>query len=360
MAAEAQLPIAPQFLGQAGLYRGYSAYGAVPALPYASAYSAPVNFAYGAQITALNASPAPVVAAPVESLATYGFGDNNGYGAPSAPVIASYAQAVPAPVIAEAVPAPVIAKAAPIAASHSSQYQAQDEDKNFSFGYSNINSAKQETGNAYGGVTGSYTYTDEAGVHTVNYVADHLGFRVNSDNLPVAPANLAVAPVHIAEPVLDTPAVVEAKAAFFKAYNAAKSGVVKREAQSILPQTYAGLSALNYAGYQPYSAPLAYNGFPHFNYATAPLTTAYAAAPAIAAPAIAAPAIAAPTVATPFSYHGVSPLNYAAAPAISAPAIAAPAIAAPVAYAGEVAPLREATLTTIKLNPGHATFYRVD
>jgi len=324
VAAEAQLPIAPQFLGQAGLYRGYSAYGAVPALPYAAAFSAPANFAYGAQqITALNAAaPAPVVAAPVEALATYGFGDNNGYGAPSAPVISSYAQAVPAPVIAEAVPAPVIAKAAPIAASHSSQYQAQDEDKNFSFGYSNINSAKQETGNAYGGVTGSYTYTDEAGVHTVNYVADHLGFRVNSDNLPVAPTHLAVAPVHVAEPVMDTPAVVEAKAAFFKAYNAAKSGVVKRSAQNILPQTYAGLPALNYAGYagyQPYSAPLAYNGFSHLNYAAA-----YAAAPAVAAP---------------LSY-GVSP------------------IAAPVAYAG--APAREATLTTIKLNPGHATFYRVD
>jgi len=332
VAAEAQLPIAPQFLGQAGLYRGYSAYGAVPALPYAAAYSAPANFAYGAQITALNAAPAPVVAAPV---------------------VASYAQAVPAPVIAEAVPAPVIAKAAPIApiaASHSSQYQAQDEDKNFSFGYSNINSAKQETGNAYGGVTGSYTYTDEAGVHTVNYVADDLGFRVTSDNLPVGPANLAVAPVHVAEPVQDTPAVVEAKAAFFKAYNAAKSGVVKRSAQ-----TYAGLPAFNYAGLQPYgvvgslvghangavvpvdtaevhaakvahaaaggaihSAPLAYNLAP------APLTATYAAAPAIAAPV---------------TYSGVSALNYAAAPE---------------------APLREATLTTIKLNPGHATFYRVD
>jgi len=316
VAAEAQLPIAPQFLGQAGLYRGYSAY---PALPYASSYSAPAFEV-----------PAPAV---VDALPTYGAAHNgpNGYGAPLAPVVAapvvsSYAQAVPAPVIAEAVPAPVIAKAAPIAASYtSSQYQAQDEDKNFSFGYSNINSAKQETGNAYGGVTGSYTYTDEAGVHTVNYVADHLGFRATSDNLPVAPANLAVAPVHVAEPVVDTPAVVEAKAAFFKAYNAAKSGIVKRDAQ-IVPNTYAGLTPFNYAGYQPFAAPLAYN------YA-APLTTAaYAAAPAVAAPA-------------PVTYAGVSPINYAAAP---------------VAYTGAGAALREATLTTIKLNPGHATFYRVD
>merc|ERR1712154_466116 len=156
---------------------------------------------------------------------------------------------------------------------------------------------------AYGGVTGSYSYTDEAGVHTVNYVADDLGFRVTSDNLPVGPANLAVAPVHVAEPVVDTPAVVEAKAAFFKAYDAAKSGIVKRSAQ-FLPQAYTGLSALNYAQF-----PLAYNNS--------------AAAPALQS-------------------AGLSAINYAApatvaAPAVAAPALsyaAAPAVAAPVAYAG--------------------------
>merc|ERR1712061_743791 len=78
---------------------------------------------------------------------------------------------------------------------------------------------------------------------------------MGSDNLPVAPVHLAATPVHDAAlPIapVDTPAVVEAKAAFFKAYNAAKSGVVKRSAQSVLPQTYAGLPALNYAGYQHY------------------------------------------------------------------------------------------------------------
>ena len=330
VAAEAQLPIAPQFLGQAGLYRGYSGYGAVPAVPYASAYSAPANFAYGAEITALNSAPVA-----------------------TAPVIGAVEYTAATPVIAEAVPAPVIAKAAPIApiapitASHSSQYQAQDELGNTAYGYQNINSAKQETGNAYG-VTGSYTYSDEAGVHTVNYVADNLGFRVHADNLPVAPAPLAVAPVHVAEPVVDTPEVVEAKAAFFKAYNAAKTGVEKRSADEtgyhpsapFFPQAfnYAQFPALNYAGYQPYSAPLAYNGVSHLNYA-AP----YAAA----APAIAAPAVAAPAVAAPVAY------NYPAAP-LTTP------YAAPVPAAGAAAPLREATLTTIKLNPGHATFYRVD
>jgi len=363
VAAEAQLPIAPQFLGQAGLYRG-------PALQYAPAYSAPANFAYGAPITALNAASAPIVAAPAPApvVASYSAAVP---AVPAVPAVAAVAAvpAVAAPVIAKAAPviakaAPVIAKAAPITTAHSSQYQAQDELGNIAYGYQNINSAKQETGNAYGGVTGSYSYTDEAGVHTVNYVADDLGFRVTSDNLPVGPANLAVAPVHVAEPVQDTPAVVEAKAAFFKAYNAAKSGVVKRSAQ-----TYAaGLPAFNYAGLQPYGslvghangavvpvdtaevsaakvahaaaggaihpAPLAYN------LPAAPLTPTYAAAPAIAAPAIAAPV----------TYSGVSALNYAAAPVVADPRV----------YAGAGAALREASLTTIKLNPGHATFYRVD
>merc|ERR1719507_856197 len=122
---------------------------------------------------------------------------------------AAYAPAVAAaPVAYAAAPAayaaaPVAYAAAPIAGPIagpvSSQFQAQDEFGNLAYGYQNINSAKQESGNAYGGVQGSYTYADEAGVHTVNYVADDFGFRVAGDNLPVAPvynAALPVAPVH--------------------------------------------------------------------------------------------------------------------------------------------------------------------
>merc|ERR1712151_622310 len=93
----------------------------------------------------------------------------------AAPV--AYAAQVAAPVAYAAQAAPAITGA------QSSQYQAQDEFGNVAYGYQNINSAKQESGNAYGGVQGSYTYADEAGVHTVNYVADDLGFRVNADNL---------------------------------------------------------------------------------------------------------------------------------------------------------------------------------
>merc|ERR1712098_960019 len=183
----------------------------------------------------------------------------------------------------------VTAVAAPAVAT--SQFQAQDEFGNLAYGYQNINSAKQEQGNTYGGVTGSYTYADEAGVHTVNYVADDFGFRVAGDNLPVAPvynAALPVAPVHNAAPVVDTPEVAEAKAAFFAAFEAEASRT-KRSAQlaAFGPTAYAGLAT------------------------------------------------------------GLLP----AAP------VAAAAYAAPLAAA---APAREAVLTTIKLNPGHAIAYRVD
>merc|ERR1712027_293451 len=239
-AAEAQLPIAAQYLGGAGLYNGAYGYAA----PYAAAYAAPVatavdaKFAYGAPVTALNAGPltaGPVAAAPALAATAPVVGAQ--YAAAYTPAVAAapvaYA-AAPAPVAVAAAPAayaaaPVAVAAAPLAAPIagpvSSQFQAQDEFGNLAYGYQNINSAKQEQGNALGGVTGSYTYADEAGVHTVNYVADDFGFRVASDNLPVAPvynAALPVAPVHAAAPVVDTPEVAEAKAAFFAAFEAEK------------------------------------------------------------------------------------------------------------------------------------------
>merc|ERR1711970_1136207 len=223
-AAEAQLPIAAQYLGGAGLYNGAYGYAA----PYAAAYAAPVatavdaKFAYGAPVTALNAGPltaGPVAAAPALAATAPIVGAQ--YAAAYTPAVAAapvaYA-AAPAPVVVAAAPAayaaapvavaaapaayaaaPVAVAAAPlatpIAGPVSSQFQAQDEFGNLAYGYQNINSAKQEQGNALGGVTGSYTYADEAGVHTVNYVADDFGFRVASDNLPVAPVYNAALPV---------------------------------------------------------------------------------------------------------------------------------------------------------------------
>merc|ERR1712133_174871 len=285
-AGEASLPIAAHHLATAGLYSGYHGIAA----PYAAAYGQDARFAYGAPVTALNAGPltaGPVAEAPVAAAVPALTAAAPVVGAQyapayAAPAIAAPAIAAPAYAAPVAAAAPVVA-AAPVAASTSSQFQAQDEFGNLAYGYQNVNSAKQERGNTYGGVEGSYTYVDEAGVHTVNYVADDLGFRVVGDNLPVAPVHNAVAPVApvytgvAPVAVVDTPEVAEAKAAFHAAY-AAEASRTKRSAQ-----------------------------FPA-------------------------------GIINPAAYAAVAPAAVAAAPA---------------------APSREAILTTIKLNPGHAVFYRV-
>jgi len=54
-----------------------------------------------------------------------------------------------------------------------SQYHAQDEEGNYSFGYQNPSSARVETGSPHTGVRGSYT----DGYSTYHYVADDQGFR---------------------------------------------------------------------------------------------------------------------------------------------------------------------------------------
>ena len=128
----------------------------------------------------------------------------------------------------------------------------QDEFGNLNYGYTNINSVKQEVGNTYGGVTGGYSYVDANGqLQRVEYVADGLGFRVADSRLPVAPVYDGVAPTFnpeplvaptfnpeplvapvfdgvAPEPVQDTPEVVAARAAHLAAVEAAKAGERKR------------------------------------------------------------------------------------------------------------------------------------
>merc|ERR1719225_2078055 len=127
-----------------------------------------------------------------------------------------------------AAPAPA-AVAAPAPYSVGSQFHAQDELGNLNYGYSNINSAKQEVGNTYGGVQGAYSYVDANGdLQRVEYVADDLGFRVADSRLPVAPIYDGVAPVFNPKlPVApeDTPEVAAAKAAFAEAYAAQEAAV---------------------------------------------------------------------------------------------------------------------------------------
>merc|ERR1719187_451854 len=203
------------------------------------------------------------------------------------------------------------------AAPVSHQFHAQDEFGQFSFGYAGGPTAKTEARNAYGVTTGSYQYVDPNGVlQTVNYIADPVnGFRVQGTNLPVAGAAgpvfegvQAPAPVFEGVQVAETQEVIDAKAAFAAAYAAQEAAVAeaapaeeRRKREVVAP------------------APLA-----------AGTPGAIVANIAHATPEVVAPAA--------VTYAGV----------------------APVAVAGAAAPSREAVLTTVKLNPGHAVSYRVD
>ncbi|XP_037778378.1 cuticle protein 6-like [Penaeus monodon] len=135
----------------------------------------------------------------------------------------------PAPVTYNVAAAPVSYNVAPFApvAPIQSQYHAQDEIGQYSFGYAGGPSSRAETRDASGVVRGSYNYVDSEGkVQTQHYVADALGFRVSGTNLPVAPdapeaAPLAALPGPIPEPVQDTPEVAAAKVAHQQAYDEA-------------------------------------------------------------------------------------------------------------------------------------------
>merc|ERR1712156_146594 len=91
----------------------------------------------------------------------------------AAPVVQAYAQ--PTPVVQAA--APVVQAAAPVvpvavASPEPSQYHAQDDFGQYSFGYSDGNSVKQEVKTADGVIRGAYSYVDSDGiVQTVNYIA---------------------------------------------------------------------------------------------------------------------------------------------------------------------------------------------
>merc|ERR1711931_297035 len=239
----------------------------------------------------------------------------------------------------------------------SSQFHAQDEFGQFSFGHAGGPSARTEARNAYGVTTGSYQYIDANGLlQTVNYIADPVnGFRVAGTNLPVAAAAPAVEP--LAAPVFDLPLpvavedtaeVAAAKAEFAAAFEAAAAAAAaapeeaaerkRRDAEEeAAPVAVPAVLPYPYAGAYGVGAGL-FGGV-------------YAAAPGAIVANI---AHAAPTVAAlPAATYAALP---AAAP-LAAPVAAPVAVAAPLAAA---APSREAVLTTVKLNPGHAISYRVD
>ncbi|XP_063237067.1 cuticle protein 19.8-like [Bacillus rossius redtenbacheri] len=91
-----------------------------------------------------------------------------------------------------------------------SQYHAQDELGQYSYGYSGDTSAKHETRTLDGVTRGGYSYLDAHGlVQSVSYVSDPVnGFRVAATNLPRDPAPVPVAVAAAAAPsaVVDLPA----------------------------------------------------------------------------------------------------------------------------------------------------------
>ena len=159
-------------------YGGYHAPAARYSYNLAPA-AAPVIAAAAPAPYYANPAPAPV-AAPLKAV-------------PAVPYAEPAYVAEPAPVAAPA-PAPyhastVAVKAVPAVAT-SSQYHAQDEFGNVSYGYKNPNSAKDEKRDSYGNVVGSYSYVDATGIPKhLSYVADDYGYRVTATNaLPVGPA----------------------------------------------------------------------------------------------------------------------------------------------------------------------------
>ena len=194
---------------------------------------------------AVAAADQPVVAAynnlpvlaPQVSYAYLPYASNYAYNSPLPIIPTAVAAAAPEAVVAQ--PIAVAAEPIPIIASpttdQNSQFHAQDELGQYTYGYSNPTQPKNELQTADGVVRGAYSYVDANGiVQTVNYISDALGFRVAATNLPV----------HVVEGAGEAAGVAEVSVA---AVEEAKL----REANVLTPQ-------VAYA-YLPYAQSYAYN-----------------------------------------------------------------------------------------------------
>jgi hypothetical protein len=179
----------------------------------------------------------------------------------------------------------VVYSAAPVhvqpAAVQGSQYHAQDDAGQYSFGYNDGSSVKQEIRTADGAVRGAYSYIDSDGiVQNVNYIADALGFRVGATNLPVHHVD---APVAAAAPVVAAAPVAVAAPAVVAAHYSAPA--VAHQASPVIAP------AVNYA-YLPYASNYGYS------------LPEPVAAPLVAAAPVATPHVAAvPIDTTNSQYH---------------------------------------------------------
>ena len=187
--------------------------------------SAPLEAGYGVPLAPVVSLSHQLVRAPPLLSATPVLAPSHALHAVHAPVTVSFA-ALPTSPTAFAAPAPFASPAfASPAAVPSSQFHAQDEFGQFSFGYQNINSARLESRDAFGVTHGSYQYVDANGLlQTVNYIADPVnGFRVAGTNIPVAAVNPTVALPVAPLPVQETPEVAAARAEHLAAVEAAKA-----------------------------------------------------------------------------------------------------------------------------------------
>jgi hypothetical protein len=100
------------------------------------------------------------------------------------------------------------------------QYHSQDALGQYSYGYSDGLSSKNEVKTSDGVTRGGYSYVDSNGiVQSATYTADAVnGFKVSATNLPVAPK---AGPTDVPSPVQDTPEVAAAKIAHKAAHDAA-------------------------------------------------------------------------------------------------------------------------------------------
>jgi len=228
--------------------------------------------------------------------------------------------AAPVQAIHHAAPA-IHHAAAVVPVATKTQYHAQDELGQASFGHSEPTQSHMAVRDAAGGVRGTFSYIGAEGIpFTTNYIADHNGYRVASNALPVAPSVSIVGPV-------DTPEVQVAKAQHAAAFAEAKARAGRRKRGLV-------------------STPFLHSGI-----IGAPATFGYGYSTAVAHPhALTYSAVAAAPVTT-LAHHG---LTYGAV----AHPVAAPALA----YSSVVAApaVRPATLTRVVNTPGHAVSYRVD
>lgn len=146
---------------------------AAPA-PVATSYTSVVRHdSPAAAAVAVVAAPAPHVYAAPAPL------EHHVYAAAPAPHVYAAAPA-PAPYVYAAAPAAVAV--APV----KTQFHAQDEHGQYTYGYTDGASAKTESRTADGETHGSYSYVDDAGsVQAVHYTAGAEGFKAAGTNIPV-------------------------------------------------------------------------------------------------------------------------------------------------------------------------------